>query len=533
MIAAALAYAEKGWPIFPVGKDKRPLTKNGVLDATTDARQIESWWKRWPEANVALDVGGAGMMALDLDPGHDLRKLKDAVGSLPDTLLRARTPRGGTHLYYALAEGEVVAASASKLAPHVDVRSFHSYVLLPPSKTKDGTYTWEGEGRPAYRTDEMFRVANSARQKHEDRDNWLIDADLPENVALAVAWLRDEAKIAVDGQGGDHCAYATAAYLKSLAISEDKAVELILEHWNPRCIPSWSEDQLGHLEQKVKNAYAYNTSPPGNLTKGFRRAVLAKGFKPVQFDLEHGHEWKVGRFRFVNREGMSSIRPPEWLIENFLPQESYAILFGAPGTFKTFLALDIALSIAVGVGMGEDICWPAIANTGPVLFAAGEGRGNITVRVKAWEKTHFGGNEVENFRLADPVPLVSEELKPFIEGALAASPDGYKLVVLDTIGRAMQGSNENAQEHASNFTRMVERIQHELGATVLALHHTGFQDQHRARGSSVFGADADTIIRADKQGKNYLVSLTMTKQKDAPEWPKKRFIKLNEVSLDL
>ena len=32
MIAAALAYAEKGWPIFPVGKDKRPLTKNGVLD---------------------------------------------------------------------------------------------------------------------------------------------------------------------------------------------------------------------------------------------------------------------------------------------------------------------------------------------------------------------------------------------------------------------------------------------------------------------------------------------------------------------
>ena len=66
MIAAALAYAKQGWPIFPARADKTPYTRQGVLDATTDARQIEGWWKRWPDANVALDVGGAGMMALDL-----------------------------------------------------------------------------------------------------------------------------------------------------------------------------------------------------------------------------------------------------------------------------------------------------------------------------------------------------------------------------------------------------------------------------------------------------------------------------------
>ena len=36
-------------------------------------------------------------------------------------------------------------------------------------------------------------------------------------------------------------------------------------------------------------------------------------------------------------------------------------------------------------------------------------------------------------------------------------------------------------------------------------------------------ADADTIIRADRQGKDYMVSLAMTKQKDAPEWEKKKY----------
>ncbi len=45
---------------------------------------------------------------------------------------------------------------------------------------------------------------------------------------------------------------------------------------------------------------------------------------------------------------MRHIRPPEWLVRDFLPQGAYAILFGAPGTFKTFIALDIALSVACG-----------------------------------------------------------------------------------------------------------------------------------------------------------------------------------------
>jgi len=133
--------------------------------------------------------------------------------------------------------------------------------------------------------------------------------------------------------------------------------------------------------------------------------------------------------------------------------------------------------------------------------------------------------------LADPVPLITEDLDPFLNAALAASPDGYKLVVLDTVGRAMQGVNENAQEHASAFTNMVERIQHELGATVLALHHTGHGDGSRARGSSVFGADADTVVRLDRPDKNYTVALTMTKQKDASEWDTPRYAKLNEIHL--
>ncbi len=211
LLDAALAYAERGWPIFPCKIDKTPYTKHGVNDATTNPERIKKWWKRWPRANIALNVGEAGMMVIDLDPGHSMEELEKNVGPIPNTQLQASTPRGGSHLYLTLNEGELVAMSESRLAPHVDVRSFHSYVLLPPSVTKDGAYEWVSEGKPAHRTDDILRVANSAREKHKDRDTWLIDADLAENIEECTRWLRGEIKsspcrVAIEGQNGDQTA---------------------------------------------------------------------------------------------------------------------------------------------------------------------------------------------------------------------------------------------------------------------------------------------------------------------------------------
>lgn len=539
LLDAALAYARRGWPIFPCRADKTPMISRedggqGVLDATTDPAIIRAWWERYPRANIGLDVGGAGLMILDLDeykPGFDRAAVEAALGGLPQTSLRQRSPRGGEHLFYALDKNEIAAPSVGKIAPGCDVRSFHSYVLLSPSRTIDGAYTWEGEGKPAFRTDEMLRIANTAREKHRDRDNWIIEPDLPENVADAVAWLKKDAKIAVEGQGGDAMAYATAAHLKSFGVSEALALDLMWEHWNPRCRPPWTADEIDHLETKVRNGYSYNTSPPGNITAAFRVAKTRAVFQPVAADIPSGREFHAGRFRFVDRTGMDHIRAPEWLVHDFITQGGYALLIGARGTFKTFVALDVALSVATGCNFPWDGLWPEVNGAGPVLFAAGEGRPGIRQRIQAWERYHRQGRPAEGLILADPVPRVGEDLEPFIEGALKLSPNGYPLTVIDTVGRSMQGVNENAQEHASKFTMLVERLQHELGGAVLALHHTGHEQGGRARGSSVFEADPDTIIRLDREEGADVISLTMTKQKEAEQWKEPRMARLVKVQL--
>jgi hypothetical protein len=64
----ALAYAARGWPVFPCqAGQKTPATAHGHLDATTDPEQITAWFTRHPQWNVAIATGAPGPDVLDVD----------------------------------------------------------------------------------------------------------------------------------------------------------------------------------------------------------------------------------------------------------------------------------------------------------------------------------------------------------------------------------------------------------------------------------------------------------------------------------
>ncbi|KKK55074.1 hypothetical protein LCGC14_3078240, partial [marine sediment metagenome] len=306
LLKAALAYAERGWYVLPIKpNEKIPLTKHGVKDATTDPKIIKSWYKKWPTANVAIDVGRSRMVVYDLDPGSSIKELNEALdGQLPKTELKSKTPRDGEHFFYKLQDKDIIPQSVSKIAPHVDVRSQDSYVLLPPSVTKDGDYAWVSEGEATDRTDEMVRTAYTGREKSEDYDTWIIEQDIPKNVKLAIEWITDRSrsKIAIQNEGGDQCTYDTGCMMKSYGLSQAVALEVMLEHWNGDCLPPWDYDEL---EVKVENSYRYNTSQPGNVTPAYKLAKAKELFKPVYDNSKH--EWSDKHFRWVDETGIGKI----------------------------------------------------------------------------------------------------------------------------------------------------------------------------------------------------------------------------------
>jgi hypothetical protein len=139
--AQALAYAARGWPVFPCKPGaKAPNTAHGFHDATTDPAVIRAWWQQHPRDNVAIATGAPGPDVLDVDVtagGNGwagFGRLKRA-GLLTGAVVLVRTPRGGLHAYYA---GTAQPCGSLTRAGHfIDFKASGGYVLAPPS-TVDG-----------------------------------------------------------------------------------------------------------------------------------------------------------------------------------------------------------------------------------------------------------------------------------------------------------------------------------------------------------------------------------------------------------
>ena len=135
MLAGALAYARRGWPVFPCRPGrKEPDTVHGFKDATTDPERITAWWTALPNRNIAIATGAPGPDVLDVDvrPGGSgypaLDRLQRA-GLLQGAVAAVATPSGGMHLYYC------GTSQASGRLPdrHLDFKATGGYVLAPPS----------------------------------------------------------------------------------------------------------------------------------------------------------------------------------------------------------------------------------------------------------------------------------------------------------------------------------------------------------------------------------------------------------------
>jgi hypothetical protein len=135
-LEAALAYAARGWPVFP-SRNKRPLTEHGLKDGTTVPETIEEWWRTWPDAVPAIvtgDISGVVVADIDVDPAKAVNGLDslDALGiSTHPVTPTAHTPRGGIHMLF-VHPGYEIRNSAGKIGAGIDVRGDGGYIVAPP-----------------------------------------------------------------------------------------------------------------------------------------------------------------------------------------------------------------------------------------------------------------------------------------------------------------------------------------------------------------------------------------------------------------
>lgn len=219
-------------------------------------------------------------------------------------------------------------------------------------------------------------------------------------------------------------------------------------------------------------------------------------------------EQAIERYKMMRRDAVFAMPPVEFLVEGLITDTGFTMMYGAPGTGKSFIAIDIALSVAHGQAwQGQGV------KQGPVLYIAGEGIGGFGKRWKAWERHHGKVDEPDLYLLPTAVNFREPEDIARLVATIEDIDQPFSLVIVDTVARAIAGAEENSSTDMGLFVAACDEIKALTGGALLAVHHAGKDANRGARGSTALLGAVDTSLMVGKS--EDIVVLRTEKMKDA------------------
>lgn len=304
MLEYALHYAQLGWSVIPVGKDKKPLLAwASYQNKRASVEQIRAWWDQWPEANIGIVTGRvSNLVVIDIDDEEGLQLLENKQPDILDSTLVCGTGGGGYHLYYRHPNRRKKIPNGVRVLPGVDVRADGGYVIAPPSVHFTGnTYEWTRKvpvsGAPTF----LKRVLAGDTPSRLQELDWEIN--VPEG----------ERDVELTRRAGK----LFNADMPTAEVFE------ILRNWNQKhCNPPLPDAQVRKIVKSI-----------GQRHQQTEEVSTTRDFQVVPFT------------EALNKYGLNEV---DWVIENWLPYATIGMAVAPPGQFKTWLFLDLALSVATG-----------------------------------------------------------------------------------------------------------------------------------------------------------------------------------------
>ena len=483
LLNAAIRYAEFGYPVFPCRSGtKKPLTEHGFKDATTDIAQIEAWWEGHPNANIGIPT--EGLLALDIDgkanrwlAGED-EKWADLAGG-PLSL----TPRGGRHYIFRQPDGKAWRNTSSSIAPRVDTRANGGYIVAPPSVRYGKAYVWA-------ETLELDVLPDQLPEPPAWLVELLDDCASEPNVTPPGAPCSPQGESPAEGgnpipAGQRNATLARlAGTMRRVGMEADEILAALVTVNRNRCTPPLSDAEVARTAASVAR---------------YEPDQVAVAFVENHWDQDGDKASAPYIPAFELCLEFTELRAP--IVHGLLREGETMNVIAAPKTGKSWLVLDLALSVVTGMPWLEFPTEP-----GRVLLI---------------------DNELHPETLANRIPRVADALRlpkstwkdglyvQTLRGQLKdlfrmedyfkALPEGFfKLIILDAFYRFMpRDMDENDNGTMANLYNVIDRCAAKLQTGFVLIHHTtkGLQsgksitDVGAGAGSQSRAADCHLILR--------------------------------------
>lgn len=459
-LRAALRYRRLGWSVIPVSASgsKKPLIAwEEFTRRRAESAEIEEWWEENPSANVAVVTGKvSNLVAVDVDDPDLVPLLKK------ESPLVSVTGRGGHHFFFAYPEGEEVGNRVRVGGRDIDIRGEGGYVVVAPSIHENGNkYRWLKDRKPKPNLQAYLPPFSS---------DIVPDRPAVETNGSADKWVMGLLQGVSHGARNDAAARLAGFYFAH-AMPRDVTFRLI-QDWNQRNDPPIYSRELETIVNSV-----WKTSQ----RRERQEARVSTSMQEMQEELEDPFRL-MSLIDYMGRFGDYGV---QWQVKDWLPDRTIAFEIASPGTYKTWLHLDMAVSIASGAPfLGH---FP-VEKRGPVIVIQQEDyHGQLAERIGTIINSRLG--RVISDR--DTVGGLDFELSPISQLPIYLHPDRRlrfndpvvlealerrideiqpRLVIIDPLYSTGDTDDYMAKTVQSMFK--LKNLRDQYGCSFLIAHHT-------------------------------------------------------------
>ena len=227
-------------------------------------------------------------------------------------------------------------------------------------------------------------------------------------------------------------------------------------------------------------------------------------------------------FPLVHVSEIDAVAESQDFVQGILTAGGASVVYGRSNTGKSFFACDLAASVATGRAFRDE----HEVEQGAVVYVGLEGSGGIRNRILAMKREELLDDDAPFYMILVPFSLISpgdaQRMAETVKETADKAAMPCRLVVIDTLARAMAGGDENSGADMSEAVRAVDMIREATGAHVLLVHHCGKDEAKGARGHSSLRAAVDTEIEVVRPDSETITTARATKQRDlslGDPWP--------------
>jgi len=482
--ALALRLAESGFYVFPVNPDKTPRGRWKRI-ATNDPDALEGipW-----DGLIGIYCARSNFFAVDLDRKNGVdgiatwERWQAHYGSAPEGPAQV-TPHG-KHLLFKLPEKLSIPNKAG-WKPGVDLRS-QGYICTGPG------YEW----------------TIPPETPLPDAPEWLLVHFDPE--------LEIKPDLHNCSSPSEQAEYWLRKYLPRAAIGQRNATGFELAcQCRDSGIPRAETEALPYPEQCLQGQAAYTRH---EWLATVKSAYDRSGRDPVKIDPEiqappaletPGESQPAERPRFILRDAAFALQPQppiDYIVDDLVTNSSVNVIYGEPGSKKTYTALSLAVCVATGQN------WLGFKTRKNAVLILDEESGEKRLSRRLGEAIRGESGDttclifytsLAGFKLDDPVdPILIQAL---------IEQSGARLVIIDALADIMDG-DENDKKDVQPVFNALRKIAERTDSAILVIHHSNKAGGYR--GSSAIKGSIDLMIQVTSENGSNLVTFNTEKNRD-------------------